>query len=282
MNEAELVDLIRSTEKSKLGGLGIKISNRKEWKELLIGLTSFLPLDFANATRIFYIRNNVQSPILCAYPECKRIIKFPQYKKKYCSHRCASKHIQNDDIFKEKLTAKKKKFWKDADEDFKSGWKNNCKNGMMAKYGVDHNFKLEDHYERSKKTLLKRYGVDSPAKSHIIKDKIRNTNIEKYGVSCPLNAPEQIIKKKETWMKNLGVDNPLKSEVIKKKIRDTHKEKYGMHPSKLPEIKKKQFNTWIKNRAEGKHHIWKRKIFTFPSGRQMILQETRKLYWRII
>ena len=67
--------------------------------------------------------------------------------------------------------------------------------------------------EKRKKTCLKKYGTDNPAKAKKIKDKTAKTCIEKYGVKSPLCLDEN---KKSINLKERG-----------QHIKKTMQEKYG-------------------------------------------------------
>ena len=79
----------------------------------------------------------------------------------------------------------------------------------------------------SKNTLLKKYGVDNPAKSKTIQEKIKKTNIQKYGVDNPNKTTQIKLKKKEVFLKKYGVDCALKSPAVRQKIVSTNLKKYG-------------------------------------------------------
>jgi len=102
--------------------------------------------------------------------------------------------------------------------------------------------------DKSKQTILDKYGVDNPAKSEKIKNKIENTNIKKYGTKTP--AQNSCIKEKmqTTCLNKYGVKNSFQSEEIKGKIKIINLEKYGViNPGQSEEIKQKIKNTKIKN-----------------------------------
>ena len=75
---------------------------------------------------------------------------------------------------------------------------------------------------------MKKYGVDIPAKSDIIKERNKKKNLERYGTEHFFQSDEFKRKAKETWKNNLGVDNPLKSREVKEKMKETNLKKYGV------------------------------------------------------
>ena len=63
-----------------------------------------------------------------------------------------------------------------------------------------------------KQTFLRKYGVENPYQSEIIKNKIKNTNIERYGNENYRN----VNKAKQTCLNNYGVENISQLNEIKK------------------------------------------------------------------
>lgn len=94
--------------------------------------------------------------------------------------------------------------------------------------------------ELKKKSCIKKYGVDNPAKAEAVKDKIKQTNLERYGAECTL-ASETIKERiKETNLERYGVENPFQSEEVKEKIKQTNLERYGVeNPIQSPIVKEK-------------------------------------------
>jgi len=71
--------------------------------------------------------------------------------------------------------------------------------------------------EKSKKTCLTKYGVESPWQSDIVKTKKENTCIKKYGVKNPFQSEEIKDKIKKTNIEKFGVEHPMQNEEIKSK-----------------------------------------------------------------
>ena len=69
--------------------------------------------------------------------------------------------------------------------------------------------------EKSKQTILERYGVDNAAKSDIVKDKIRKTCLEKYGVENATQTKEVQNKMKKTCLEKYGSENFAKTKYFK-------------------------------------------------------------------
>ena len=100
-----------------------------------------------------------------------------------------------------------------------------CINKRNEALGGKNAFQLDEVKNKSRKTMLSKYGYEYATQSEEIKQKIRDTNIEKY-----------------------GVDNVLKLQSIKDKISNTCQEIYGVkNPAKSNDIQKKMKNTRIKN-----------------------------------
>lgn len=122
-------------------------------------------------------------------------------------------------------------------------------------------------YKKTRETLKKNYGVDSPAQSRVIKERIVQTNLQRYGVKNTFEVEEfkekskqtnlrkygtehaigsKVVrdKAKETLLKNYGVDNAFKSEEIKDKIKETNLKNLGVeHPAQSKEVVEKMKET---------------------------------------
>lgn len=68
---------------------------------------------------------------------------------------------------------------------------------------------------KSKETCLKKYGVDNPWKSDIVKNKIKQTMINNYGVDNYSKTEEFKVKSEKTFMNKYGVKNPMQVDEIK-------------------------------------------------------------------
>jgi hypothetical protein len=118
--------------------------------------------------------------------------------------------------------------------------------------------------ENFKKNNLENWGVDNPAKSQQVIDKIKDskskldinkinkkiveTNLNKYGTDNVSKLDFVKQKKIQTNIDKLGVENPFQSDIIKQKIRETLLHKYGVdHPLKSEQIKEKSKETSLKN-----------------------------------
>jgi len=112
--------------------------------------------------RIYWIMNDLQDyPVRCKYPGCNKPVRFKgQYRGFFCSHSCNSKYklLVSPNPFSGPLGVQLRK------------------DGMMKKYGVDHNMKTEESLTKRQQTYINNYGVDHPLKSKKIIDNIRKKN----------------------------------------------------------------------------------------------------------
>jgi hypothetical protein len=182
------------------------------------------------------------------------------------------------------------------------------KKTCMEKYGVEHFVQSDNQKEKSKKTCVERYGSEYALSSkevqnkrkdtclqkygvenvlqHVdIIEKIRTTCLEKYGVEHPLQNKEILSKVQETCMEKYGVKNTFQHEEFKTKIMDTNLQKYGVeHPAQnkdiLHKMKQKCLEKYgVENvmydpeiSARSLHNMAKKKAYTFPSGKEVMVQ----------
>lgn len=135
------------------------------------------------------------------------------------------------------------------------------KKTCIDKYGVEYTLQSEQIKEKIKTTCIDKYGVDAIGKSDIVKSKIIATTQKKYGVDCVLSSPYIKQKIKQT-IKDILLKNPLRTVEITEKRRKTCIDKYGvdypMQDAKVADYSSKQ--------------AWKHKIYTLPSGKDIIIQ----------
>ena len=110
------------------------------------------------------------------------------------------------------------KYKKTSDE--KYGGKNpgamKMKEAMLKKYGTTSTTSFIDYTkidytsrnEKSKKTVLERYGVDNVAKSAEVKNKIKETNLERYGHTTASQNEEVRAKESKTIRERYGNNVP--------------------------------------------------------------------------
>ena len=94
--------------------------------------------------------------------------------------------------------------------------KNNLKNSLMSKYGVEHYSKHEDFREKVESTLFTRYG--DVGYNNL--EKRKSTSVEKYGVDNYSKSEEYKKQYKETCNKKYGVSHYS----LTKNYKDAHKQ----------------------------------------------------------
>ena len=80
--------------------------------------------------------------------------------------------------------------------------------------------------DKSKRTCLKKYGVDNPAKSNGTKQVVHDTIIKRYG---SMEAFKQIVQEKRisTLIERYGVDNPSKLSEVVEKISTSNRQTFA-------------------------------------------------------
>lgn len=132
----------------------------------------------------------------------------------------------------------------------------------LKKYGVEYVAQNKEIKQKLKQTNQERYGANSPLESKIIQNKIQNTNLKKYGVKYPFQSKEIQNKSHNTAVKRYGSDymsiartafleknqnkNPF--VVYQEKIKNSLMRKYGVdHPLEDTDILKKSQDTLLNN-----------------------------------
>lgn len=126
--------------------------------------------------------------------------------KKFCSRKCYFEHANNN-----KLLGKKKdmSFYEErtclvCSTKFtvrKKHKKTICSDECRKIWSLDEKNK-ENRLEKSRKSLIDRYGVDSIFKIPEYQEKIKDVFIDKYGVSCPMHIEGSVEKLKTTFRNN--------------------------------------------------------------------------------
>lgn len=104
-------------------------------------------------------------------------------------------------------------------------------------------------------TSIKKYGVDNPAKSQQIQEKMKATNIERYGAENYFSSDIGIEMLKAEWADETKAKKRISS------ILRANQEKYGCHPAQVPEIHSRKMEKAFTS-----------KIYTFPSGNSRKVQ----------
>ena len=150
---------------------------------------------------------------------------------------------------------------------YNTGYANHCSTSCLNK--------SETHKIKIKKTWLKKYGVDNPSKSDIIKNKIKSkvckngiwyvetdeckkktkeTSLKKYGVDSYSKLNEYHEKVKKTSIERYGFDSYNKTEKSKNETKSSNLEKYGVEwYLSTDEFKEKSKQTNLKKRGVTSH-----------------------------
>ncbi len=93
----------------------------------------------------------------------------------------------------------------------------------LLKYGN----KKYNNREKFRKTMNSLYGVDYTMQSEIFREKSKNSVLEKYGVTSVALVPEITQRKRETCLKKYGTINPMQNKDIKQRAMNTSILKYN-------------------------------------------------------
>lgn len=99
----------------------------------------------------------------------------------------------------------------------------NIEQSMLEKYGVKNAFQVNKFKEKASSTKLAKYGSST---YHNI-EQTKSTNIEKYGVDNPAKSVSVQQKIATTNNQRYGAACVFASEAIKEKIKATNRERYG-------------------------------------------------------
>ena len=127
--------------------------------------------------------------------------------------------------------------------------KENRKNTLLEKYGVDNVSKIQGNLEKVKATNLKKYGQDSFAKTTEFKKE--QSDLWK---SRSTEEKKEILKKAQTTnIERHGFANPMQNKDIKEKTNKTVKKKYDVdNVAQIPEVKKKLSDIYYQNNMKEK------------------------------
>lgn len=127
------------------------------------------------------------------------------------------------------------------------------KKSNMKKYGVEYPFQLKEVQEKIQKTFKEKYN-GNPVYDENIKNKIIKTNIERYGHAVP--AKSELIRKKiiNTLSKMAGSEiiSPFSLPAIREKNKQNNLIRYGVeYPLQSKEVRKK-----INNNLQEKYGVF--------------------------
>ncbi len=224
VTEQELYDYISKPNWFR----GVSISNggiKKEVKDKLIELTSFLPEDKVNITaRAWHLLNKNYEVQKC--PICKNNLRWQPERKRYTEF-CSIKCMANSDRVKKKISSTN-----------------------IEKYGNSCSLLNADVREKIEKTLLEKYGTIYPSQNDDIKNKIAKTNLERYGTEKLLKNKSIRAKRFQTNLKKYGYGEHFANNDIKNKIINTNLSRYGYkwyirHPLSNEKLMKLSDKDWL-------------------------------------
>jgi hypothetical protein len=170
---------------------------------------------------IYCIRNDINEIPICEYHQCNEYKKFDK----------VTKYSRGCNKYHSTIITSQEKYGVDNPSQSME-IKDKIKNVLEEKYG-DHHMKKKEYKElfsalsketseirtqKTKKTCLEKYGVDSFSKTQEYKDKVRSTNIDNYGYEHNFqNGTASREKRKNTMLKKYGVEFALQNEDIKEK-----------------------------------------------------------------
>lgn len=102
-------------------------------------------------------------------------------------------------------------------------------------------------FDKIKKTMVEKYGVEYAAQNDLFKDKMKSTMLKKYGVEYANQSKEVKEKIKQTNFEKYGFEYGLQNEVVKEKRKKTNLKKYGVeNATQIKEVKEKTKKTNLK------------------------------------
>ena len=105
---------------------------------------------------------------------------------------------------------------------FKMNWRDGYKEFCSNKCSSN-NKQLRD---KTKKTLLEKYGVDHYSKTDDYVRKVKETSLDRYGVDNYSKTEDYVNRSKKTYMDKYGVDSYTKTKEYKEKFKKTCLERY--------------------------------------------------------
>lgn len=135
---------------------------------------------------------------------------------------------------------------------------------LMNKYGVENVFQLESTKEKLKKTNLLKYGVEYPMQSKEIFNKGLETNLIKYGVKYHFQSDEIKTTMRRNNLDKYGVEHVMQTDSYKEKSKNSMLERYGVeHALQFDKFKEKYINTIFNNQscATSKQQIYLHSLY---------------------
>lgn len=111
--------------------------------------------------------------------------------------------------------------------------------------------KNEQIRQKTKETMMKKYGADHYSKTQDYRDRVKKTSLEKYGVENAMKNEKIRQRQRESLQENWGVDFPLRNKELKEKRAETNLARHGVKYSwEDPDIHKKAMTTLKENKDD--------------------------------
>lgn len=121
------------------------------------------------------------------------------------------------------------------------------KKTMIDRYGVEHPAQNKDILEKMKSTTKERYGVEYFVQSDQYREKAEATNLERYGVKWALQGQEAKDKQRQTNLDRYGVANIMDTDQMRQHYMDDYMERTGYaYPMQNPEVQQRSRETNLK------------------------------------
>lgn len=116
---------------------------------------------------------------------------------------------------------------KNMSEEAKAARLQKTKATMLERYGYENPANVPEIAERRKATVREKYGVDNLSQSSLIQQRIKENSLKKYGTEHPAQALENREKMRQGMINKYGVANPLQCAESRAKMEATNLERYG-------------------------------------------------------
>lgn len=128
--------------------------------------------------------------------------------------------------------------------------KEKSKRTCLKKYGVENYAQCQESKDRYIQKCRTKYGVDNYFQTEECKVKNSNTCLKKYGVDNYTKTDEYRKRHKETCLKKYGVDNYSKTDECKEKVRQTNIKRFGTeYYTQTEESRIREYNTRKRNKT---------------------------------
>jgi len=147
------------------------------------------------------------------------------------------------------------------------------KKTFMKKHGVEHPYQVPEIKEKLKTVFQERYGVNSPLALEEVQQKSKQTIRERYGVEHQCQSDEIMNKIKQTNLSNYGVEYTYQREEFKRKSKEVNRDRHGVDYY----VQSNEFKTKYKQASIGRygaeHHMQR----NFSEETKQILSNREKL-----